>query len=228
MKRFLVLLVLGAATLVVRGASASDLHGNVAITSDYVFRGISQAHGEPVLQAGLRFDAPRGFYLAGWGSSLRPDAAGAPDAELDLVMGWSGTLGHGLTLDTNLTRYTYPGANRASTDYDEWVSTLDWRQRLWLQAGWSNDVFATGQSAVYTEIGGRVPMGHHLALEAAIGRYDLAGALGRNYVHGWLALAYSRGACALRLALHETDAAARRLFPRLAGPRVELSASLSY
>lgn len=217
---------LAACTAAVAGGSA--LHGSATLTSDYVFRGISQSRGDPALQAGLRLDSGSGVYVSSWASTLKPYPDNGAEAEVDWTAGWQGALERDFTLDANVTRYTYPGARRAASDYNELVGTLRWRDTAWLQAGWSNDVFASGRSALYSELGARLPLARRLDIKAAVGRYQLAHALGRNYSHAVLALAYTRGAYVLRLAAHVTDRAAHALFPRLAGRRIECSLSASF
>ena len=46
------------------------LSGNVSLTSDYTFRGISQTLQQPALQGGMDLRHPSGFYLGTWGSSV--------------------------------------------------------------------------------------------------------------------------------------------------------------
>lgn len=207
-------------------AAAATLSANAAVTSDYVFRGISQTNGHPALQTGVRGQAGNGWYVSSWASSLDPYPDNGAWAELDLMAGWQGVLGQDLTLDASVTRYTYPGASRAASDYNELVSTLTWR-RLWLTAGWSNDVFASGHSALYTQFGVRVPLGG-VTLEPSLGYYALPDAVGQSYLHGDIALVREWQRCTFRLAWHATNDAARRLFPRLAGSRLELSASIDF
>lgn len=209
-------------------ARASDADGTISVTSDYIFRGISQTQDDPALQAGARLGLDDGAYVSTWTSSLKPLPDNGADAELDLVAGWRGSLTHDLTLDANVTRYTYPGAKRSTSDYNELVSTLTWRDRIWVQGGWSNDVFASGRAALYTQFGGRQPLSHGFAIEAAAGRYKLSSALGRSYAHAYVAAEYTSGAFTARVALHDTDHAATVLFPHLAGPHVEISTSYAF
>ncbi|WP_022974490.1 TorF family putative porin, partial [Xanthomonas maliensis] len=63
-------------------STASPLSGTFAVTSDYVFRGISQTNGDPAFQAGLTYKHPSGFYAAAWTSNVDP-GEGDPDWEVD-------------------------------------------------------------------------------------------------------------------------------------------------
>jgi uncharacterized protein (TIGR02001 family) len=94
---------------------------NVALTSDYVFRGISQSAGHPAVQGG--FDLGYGMLYAGtWASSLDfgPNATGTKDLadlELDVYGGIKPTLGP-ISLDIGAIGYLYPAASDEGAELD--------------------------------------------------------------------------------------------------------------
>ena len=47
-----------------------SLSANVGLTSNYLFRGISQTGGDPAIQGGLDYTHASGFYLGTWGSNV--------------------------------------------------------------------------------------------------------------------------------------------------------------
>jgi len=202
--------------------------GNMAVTSDYVWRGSSQSDGDPAVQAGAKVALPSGVYASVWGSnvSFRPDNGAR--SEFDVVAGWSGALGADWSLDANVTRYLYPGTGRA-LDWTELGATVSWKQRAWLQLAHSSDALAGGHRGTYAQLGGRLPLNERFRLEAAVGRYWLADAQGPDYVHGQLsAIASLAPAWELRATVHDTDTAARQLFPGNAGGRWELALQGSF
>ncbi len=80
---------------------------NAAVTSDYVFRGVSQSDSDPAVSAG--FDASYGILYAGfWASSVDEDFVGG-NLEIDYYAGIKPTLGPA-TFDFGVLYYTYPGA----------------------------------------------------------------------------------------------------------------------
>ena len=92
-------------------ARACSLSANVALASEYVFRGVSQTGEEPAIQGG--FDATCGIFYAGvWASSLDwgVDNAGGTAAhlEVDLYAGIKPKTGP-ITWDLGLIYYMYPG-----------------------------------------------------------------------------------------------------------------------
>lgn len=99
----------------VSGARAGTA-GSVTLTSDYLFRGISQTNQEPAVQAGLEYAADNGFYVGSWGSNISwlsdLTAAGVPvssSLELDAYGGYRGKLGDKLGYDIGALYYWYPG-----------------------------------------------------------------------------------------------------------------------
>ena len=51
-------------------ASPHTFTGNVAVVSDYRFRGISQTYLEPAIQGGFDYSHASGFYFGNWNSSV--------------------------------------------------------------------------------------------------------------------------------------------------------------
>lgn len=202
--------------------------GTAALTSDYVWRGSSQSDGDPAVQASARIALASGWYASVWGSnvSFRPDNGAR--SEFDLVAGWSGELASDWSLDANLTRYVYPGTGR-SLDWTELSATASWKQRLWLQLAHSSDALAGGQRGTYAQLGARLPVGERLRLEAAVGHYWLDRVQGPDYLHGQLSAIATLGpGWELRATVHDTDSAARRLFPGNAGGRWEVALQRSF
>ena len=204
-----------------------QVSGSAALTSDYVWRGSSQSDGDPAVQAGAKVSIPSGWYASVWGSnvSFKPDNGAR--SEFDLVAGWSGALAPDWTLDANLTRYMYPGTGRA-LDWTELSTTVSWKQRAgcrspiptmrWPVAiavpmpSWACACRCTSASA--RSSGGPVLAGHRA---------------GPDYLHGQLsAIATLAPAWELRATVHDTDSAAKRLFPGNAGGRWELALQGSF
>jgi uncharacterized protein (TIGR02001 family) len=97
-----------------------ELSANVAITSDYVFRGISQTEENPAIQGG--FDATyRMFYAGVWASNLDFGSDGngndVANIEIDIYAGlkhkWRNT-----EFDLGVIYYAYPGAEDAGGELD--------------------------------------------------------------------------------------------------------------
>jgi uncharacterized protein (TIGR02001 family) len=104
--------------------------GNVALVSDYRFRGLSQSSGDPAIQGSININHSSGFYAGLWASSTSFKVLGpAADAvygsqELDLYAGWTGPIASGLTFDGGLLYYAYPSGHVGKAEYFEPYASL--------------------------------------------------------------------------------------------------------
>src|SRR5690606_15269592 len=95
----------------------SDLtiSGNVALTTQYRLRGISQTDEDIALQGGITVSHASGVYAGAWASNLSGFGSfGGANLELDLIAGYSTKVG-AVTLDGGLVYYVYPGTS--GTDF---------------------------------------------------------------------------------------------------------------
>lgn len=105
--------------------------GSAAVTTDYLFRGISQSSNNAAVQASMTATHSSGLYGTLWGSSI---ANGNGGAEIDLMLGYSMPINLGstqkATLDLGVMRYVYPGANDTNNgsafdpDYNELYASV--------------------------------------------------------------------------------------------------------
>lgn len=102
--------------------SEFEVSGNVAIVSDYRFRGVSFSNGEVAIQGGVDVAHSSGFYVGTWASSIE-DTPTFGEVELDLYAGWSGDVGEGVSIDVGLLYYAYPAKDEpplaGKSDYFE-------------------------------------------------------------------------------------------------------------
>jgi uncharacterized protein (TIGR02001 family) len=85
------------------------------VTTDYIFRGQSQNHGNPAFQGGLDYTHPSGVHLNVWGSNVKLVNGDDAHVELDWTAGYAKTLGK-LTLDGGFIYYMYPGSTDSFHD----------------------------------------------------------------------------------------------------------------
>lgn len=99
-----------ALALTAPAAHADELviEANVALVSDYRFRGVSLSDKDPAIQGGFDLTLPSGFYVGTWASSVEP--VGSSELELDLYAGFGFEAG-GAEFDIGVLVYTYPGAS---------------------------------------------------------------------------------------------------------------------
>lgn len=85
--------------------------GNVALVSDYRFRGISQSWQQPAIQGGIDYSHASGFYLGNWNSSVSGNSYNnGASLEMDFYGGYKFELAPELQADLGLLRYYYPAA----------------------------------------------------------------------------------------------------------------------
>jgi len=117
-KSLLTIAVLGAIALPTASqaadAAASDwaFSSNVAFTSDYYVRGLSQNFHKPALQGGFDVEHSSGFSAGVWASNVSPNTFPDASLEIDLYGGYSGEFGDsGVGYSAGLIAYTYPGGS---------------------------------------------------------------------------------------------------------------------
>jgi uncharacterized protein (TIGR02001 family) len=116
-------------------APASPLTGNVAVTSDYMFRGLTQTWGRPAIQGGADYADPNGFADGFWASSISDRSYPGGAMELDLYASYGQSINSDWSWRAGLYGYVYPGANLAqaglasrSLNTLEANAALSWRQ----------------------------------------------------------------------------------------------------
>ncbi|MBU2179269.1 MAG: TorF family putative porin [Gammaproteobacteria bacterium] len=132
-------LSLGFAATAVQAETA--LSGSLTLTSDYLFRGISQTDEGMALQGGLTLADDSGFYLSTWGSNI---TFGQGSMELDILAGWSGKLSEDWTTDVGIMQYRYPNGDNETDQFNfvELYSKFIY-QDLTLGLAYSSDYFGT-------------------------------------------------------------------------------------
>jgi len=168
-------LILAALALpgVAMAADSSPFSGNVSLTTNYLYRGISQTGGKPAIQGGFDYVNPNGVYVGVWGSNISWLPASAASLELDTYAGYRGSFATDYSYDVGFLRYNYPGyyaPGATKGDTNEIYGMIGWK---WLTLKYSDalgDTFgvpsASGTSyidlsASYTPDGSDITLGAH-------------------------------------------------------------------
>lgn len=96
-----------------------EIGANVAVVSDYRFRGVSLSDESVALQGGFDVTTRPGFYFGFWGSSIESFAGS--ELETDFYGGYAREF-NGVTLDAGFILYAYPGSD--DTHYWEITSAV--------------------------------------------------------------------------------------------------------
>lgn len=168
MKKSLALMALAGAFTAV--AHAEGMSANVALTSNYKFRGQDQGSNKPALQGGFDFSAG-GFYVGNWNSSIGFTNSGL---EMDFYGGYKGEAA-GLGYDVGVLQYYYPQKDKAldfnTTELYGAVSfsilTAKYSHTV------SKDYFAFGE-AIQAVSGGARPKGRNTGYLDLSANYEIA------------------------------------------------------
>lgn len=91
---------------------ASPFTGNLAVASDYRFRGISQTFKQPTVQGGFDYAHSSGIYLGNWNSNVSGiQYLNGGGLEMDFYGGVKFEPVKGLGLDIGALYYYYPGSS---------------------------------------------------------------------------------------------------------------------
>jgi len=161
-------------------SSIGTLSGTFDITSNYMFRGISNSNNVPAFQGGLTYQFTKtGIYFNIWGSNVNfSDPLGnTATVEIDTIAGIRNSIGDNFTYDINVDRYNYPKARAA--DYDEIIANATF-YFLTAQIAYSSNVYGFHDNGTYVNIGFNYPVPPHfifgqenVVVSGGIGHYSL-------------------------------------------------------
>jgi len=147
MKKSKLLHLLVLAALAVPGlaiAEDSPFSGNVSLTSNYLYRGVSQTNDKAAIQGGFDYAHASGFYAGAWGSSISWLVDGgyynSSSLELDTYAGFKGGFAEDFTFDVGFLRYNYPGEYlppQIAANTNELYGAIGWK---WLTAKYSRSM----------------------------------------------------------------------------------------
>ena len=166
--------LLAGATVPVAQAEM-EISGNVALTSDYRFRGISQSDEDIALQGGFDLGFDNGIYIGTWGSTVDFDSNDGFDGslELDYYIGWASDIGDtGVSLDVGYLYYDYPGDDGAEGDYQELYASIGFWDAT-LGVNYSDDYYGETDTFWYYYAQYSFGFAENFSLDFHIGYNDL-------------------------------------------------------
>lgn len=169
MKKIIGLAMLASAATA--GAAHAEVTANVALTSDYVFRGVSLSDNGPAIQGGADYTSEV-WYAGVWSSSL------SDGMEIDLYAGFTPSTGP-VEWDLGVISYFYPGADDdgAEFDYVEFKAAgsmaLSEQFSVGGAAYLAPENYGDTGEAVYLEINGEWTMSDALVFNAAYGNQSV-------------------------------------------------------
>jgi uncharacterized protein (TIGR02001 family) len=217
-----------------------DVGGSLALTSDYIYRGVSASNGHAAAQADLHLDV-NGSYLGVWGSTRDNQLYPYADYEVEIYLGhrfelagsWSGSL-------SARAHYFVAGAPQGAADYEELAAAVTWLDRWTLSVSvlpnvphyWFEERLGRGNAWV-AETSGQWLLGlEGLFATGGVGYYYANGtgpgiAAGGGYAYGNVGLAFEHRPWRIDVGYFVAQDAARRLTPYPV-PHDHLAATLAW
>jgi uncharacterized protein (TIGR02001 family) len=104
--------------------------GNLAVTSDYIYRGVSESNGRAALQADVHADTPQGTFAGAWATTRNQELEPGAGYDFEIYLGrrvelasaWNATV-------SARSHYFVGGGQEASNDYQEISGALTWLDR---------------------------------------------------------------------------------------------------
>lgn len=144
------------------------LTANVGVTSNYIWRGVTQTNDDAAVSGGVDWAINKNFYAGTWVSSL----GGGGDYELDFYGGYVDKFGE-FDFDAGLITYQYPKDGSTLDDFTEaYAGTVwgDWSAKVSMKISDDTDIYLEGAWRM------ELPDGFDLSLHVGHYSFDTAGA----------------------------------------------------
>lgn len=121
MKKALLSTAIASAALLMSAASHAELSANASVTSNYIWRGLTQTINEAAIQGGVDYASEGGFYAGTWVSNVAYDSDDAYSYEHDMYFGFAGETSS-FSYDVGYLYYNYD--SNAGFDFGEIYGSL--------------------------------------------------------------------------------------------------------
>jgi len=174
-----------ATALLATGILAAEISevgvsANMAITSNYVWRGMTQTDDSPAIQGGFDLDY-KGVYVGVWGSNINFGDTKA-SLEADVYIGYANEIAN-FSYDVGYVQYMYPNATDeynfgeayAKLGYDFEVVSVGAAYYLGVDTNDAADVADDWEPENAWEVSASAPLPMEFSVDATYGDYDTSG-----------------------------------------------------
>lgn len=194
--------------------------GSLALSSDYIYRGLSQTEGRPALQGSLHVRSDAGWSAGVWASTVNRGPGRGAHAEVDLQLARAWSLGVDWAVQLSANHYFYPRDSRDQPyEYDELVVAASYQNRVTGTVTWSpntsrfgRNTFVSNRTALSYELTGLQSLSPAWSVYAGVGHYDLNDLFDTGYWYWSSGITYVVGNLQMDLSHIDSDHTARRLF----------------
>jgi uncharacterized protein (TIGR02001 family) len=179
---------------------------NVALTSDYRYRGLSQSRLDPALQGGADYvHNPTGFYAGTWLSTIKwtKDLGGDGNIEWDIYGGKRGNLSADITYDVGGLYYFYPNNGLGpNANTFELYGQLGYGPAYVKYSHSLTNLFGTADSkgSGYLDVGANVDVGSGFTLNLHAGHQEVRHNGAFSYTDYKIGVTKDLGVCSVSLA----------------------------
>ncbi len=164
--------LLAAALFAAAGAAQAqgEFSGNVALATDYTWRGISQSNGDPAISGG--FDYANGIFYAGvWAANVDFDDASDANIEVDLYGGIASEFANGVTWDLGVIYYVYPDSEDSDLDFVELKGALGYSFDAGLSVG-GEVYYDPDNKNMYLNATAGFALSENFGIDGSVGNYS--------------------------------------------------------
>jgi uncharacterized protein (TIGR02001 family) len=201
--------------------------GSLSLSSDYVYRGLSQNERRPAALAEVHVRTESGWSMGMRAATVKRGLDSSTHAEIDLQLAHTWSFNPDWALQLSANHYFYPDGKRSqSYEYDEVIASLTYQNWLTVTAAWSPNtsrfedaVVLKDKTARSYELTVLQPLSPSWSLFGGAGHYDLRELFGTGYWYWNTGFSYCQGNLQIDLSHIDTDHTADRLFAREGGKR---------
>lgn len=165
-----------AAPLIASAEGFGTVSANMALTTDYKFRGLSQTDNNGAIQGGFDWAHDSGVYAGIWASNVDFDGetnsgrAWSENLEVDTYVGFANDIGDtGIGYDVGFLRYNYNDDKNSKYGTNEWYIAGSY---AFFNAGfkYSDDWYGSSEESKYAHMGVDFDLPYEIGLSASVGK----------------------------------------------------------
>ncbi len=150
--------------------SEISLSANMSLTSNYIWRGMTQTSDSAAIQGGFDLGY-KGFYLGTWASNVSWTAQNESSLEADIYAGYAGEL-IGVGFDIGVIQYAYPKTSPSANFEEAYIGLSKDFEGFGFSAKYS---FGLDEASDDLELTANAELFAGVGIEATYGDYDAVG-----------------------------------------------------
>jgi len=190
-----------AASSLVSGVASAELSTNIGVTSNYLWRGVTQSADLSAISGGIDYSNESGIYVGTWTSSLA-----STQYELDLYAGYAGEAS-GVSYDVGLINYMYPIGDAVKLDFTEAQATIGYGPAsLYIAKTIDTEDSTLAADSLYVSLSAETSIDKDYTASITFGSFsgdDIKATFGDDYTH--IAVKLSKGDFAFAIEKNNID-----------------------